>query len=270
MRRLVWVLLAVLLLGGQAAAEEILVQIRDPRGDDRGAGGLVYPSHEVFVPGLFDLLKFQVSVDQQFVFFDFQFAALTNPFRAPEGYFHQRLELYITTGVNPGPSEIQVGRHRLQTSPAAGWDLRLSAAPFGESKLYVWRGSDQEPEVYSRGVTSLALSDGKTVRLQVDKTLMPDSSSAWGYYVLVGAFDGLAQDLWRDAGQGPWQVGGEGVPIFDLLAPRFGSGNQKTQLSRGVLVPVYGGKPAHWYWLGGGAAVAAVLCFLLWRWLRGT
>lgn len=68
--------------------------------------------------------------------------------------------------------------------------------------------------MYSRGVTSLALSDGKTVRLQVDKTLMPDSSSAWGYYVLVGAFDGLAQDLWRDAGQGPWQVGAKGCPFL--------------------------------------------------------
>lgn len=82
---------------------------------------MVYPSHEVFVPGLFDLLKFQVSVDQQFVFFDFQFAALTNPFRAPEGYFHQRLELYITTGVNPGPGEIKL----------AATDCRQAQLPVG-------------------------------------------------------------------------------------------------------------------------------------------
>ncbi|NLM41674.1 MAG: hypothetical protein GX199_05135 [Firmicutes bacterium] len=269
MHRLALALTVLLLVASQAAGEEILFRSKDPKGDDRGAGGLVYPSHEVFVPGLFDLLQFTVSSDEQYVYFDFQFAALTNPFRAPEGYFHQRLELYITTGSGLGSDQIQVGRYRLHTIPEAPWDLRLSAVPFGGSRLQIWRGPGSQPETVSSGVTSLALTEDKTIRLQVDRTLLPDPSSAWGYYVLVGAFDGLAEDEWRDMGPGPWQVGGTGVPVFDLLAPRWGPKGQRAQLDQGVLAPVYKGETTLWYWLAGSLATVA-LGFLLWRWIRGT
>lgn len=260
--RLALGLLVVLLVSAQVLAAEILVQFKDPRGDDRGAGELVYPGHEVFVPGLFDLLRFRVSADGEFVYFDCEFAALTNPFRAPEGYFHQRLELYITTGIEPGWGQIQIGPHLLHTSPEAGWDLRLSAAPFGESRLYTAGGAVHE-------VAASVLPDGRTIRLQVPRSLLPDPSPAWGYYLLVGAFDGLAPGFWRDLGEGPWQVGGAGVPVFDLLAPCWGARSQRAQLSGGVLYPVYGGKSPVWSWLAGGAGVL-IICCLLWRWLRGT
>ncbi|HPT83098.1 MAG TPA: glucodextranase DOMON-like domain-containing protein [Limnochordia bacterium] len=267
-RILVW-LLVLLCTGGQAAAGQVLFQMRDPRGDDRGAGDVEYPSHEVFVPGLFDLLSLEVSADEQYVYFDLEFAALTNPFRAPEGYFHQRLEVYITTGSRPGPDTIFLGSHQLSTGSSAGWDLRLSAAPFGETRLYIRCGPEGSFAVFSQGVSSRALPGENIIRLQVDRTLLPSPSPKWGYYVLVGSFDGLAPDFWRETGLGPWQVGGTGVPVFDLLAPRLARHSQKAQLSKGVLVPVYAGKSTYGFFLGG-AGIAAAACFLLWRWRRGT
>ncbi|HBG00632.1 MAG TPA: hypothetical protein DDW87_03545, partial [Firmicutes bacterium] len=166
--------------------------------------------HPVYVAGLFDLLQFRVAQDDMHVYFDFQFAALTNPFQAPEGYFHQRLEVYIETGNKMGCTEMQIGPHRLQTNPDWGWSYRLSVAPFGESRLYVVDG--QSVQAFSEGVGSQSLSASQTIRVQVPRELLPHPDPAWGYYVLVGSFDGLARDFWRDLGEGPWQVGGSGVP----------------------------------------------------------
>src|SRR5690554_2553277 len=104
---------------GQVGAETI-ARFRDAQGDDAGAGNLLYPDHRVYVPGLFDLLEFVVSQDEDNVYFDFQFAALTNPFQAPEGYFHQRIEVYIHTGLRLGRTALKVGSHNLQTAPELG------------------------------------------------------------------------------------------------------------------------------------------------------
>lgn len=253
---------------GQVGAEPI-ARFRDAQGDDAGAGNLLYPDHRVYVPGLFDLLEFVVSQDEDNVYFDFQFAALTNPFQAPEGYFHQRIEVYIHTGLRLGRTALKVGSHNLQTAPELGWDLRLSISPFDEAKLYVI-GEDNRVQVFSEEVTSFCLADNKTVRLQIRDDVLPQPNSAWGYYVLIGSFDGLAEDFWRDLGEGPWQVGGDGLPIFDILAPRLGTRSQKVQLSKGVLYPVFSRRALapQWFWRLL-VIVFALGSFCVWRWQRG-
>ena len=263
-------LVVLLFLCHQAfAQEEVLFQLADARGDDTGAGDLLYPEHEVYVPGLFDLWGFQLSQDPESLYFDFHFATLTNPFRAPEGYFHQRLEVYIQTGEFLGPTELAVGTYRLQTAPDTGWNLRLSVAPFAENRLYVARENGQI-HVFSEGIQSFRLPESNTLRVQVDSALLPQPNTAWGYYILVGAFDGLAQGFWRDVGDGPWQIGGTGTPIFDLLAPRWGKQSQKFQLSSGVLYPVRSSRLPLTWWLF--AVVFILFCLgfaFLWRWWHG-
>lgn len=264
MRSLILALLIVLLVTwGCGAERELLFRSRDPKGDDRGAGELLYPEHAVYQRGLFDLLNFEVSADAEHLYFDFKFAEVTNPFGAPEGYFHQRLEVFIRTEEQASREEIKFGRHRLQTNPGLGWDLRLSIAPFGESRIYAGL-----QEIASDQVVSLVLPDQKTIRLKVPKDLLPHPNHAWGYYVLVGAFDGLAQDFIRDLGSGPWDVGGEGVPIFDLLAPRFSMPSQRAQLSKGILKPVFRRVIPIYYLIAG--AIILLISLFLWRWVRGT
>lgn len=275
-RRLGAALLCIIFLGvsSQTLAQdqadvETIAQFTDARGDDVGGGDLRYPDHTVYVPGLFDLLQFEVSRDEHYVYFDFQFLVLTNPFQAPEGYFHQRLEVYIQTREDVGRTDVHLGPHKLQTAPDAGWNLRLSIAPFDESRLYVV-GKDGQVHIFSEEVTSHSLPDRQTIRVQVESDVLPQPDSAWGYYVLVGSFDGLAEGSWRDLGEGPWQVGGTGTPVFDLLSPRFGSKSQKAQLAKGVLYPVYGGKTHVASWFVGIVAIAWVFgVFFLWRWRRG-
>lgn len=237
------------LLGGALlpAQTEVIFQRKDPRGDDRGAGGLLYPEQEVFVAGLFDLLQFRVSADQYNVYFDFRFAKITNPFQAPEGYFHQRLEVYLDSSFPGGNESILAGGRELKTEPARGWEVRLTVAPFQETRLFIW--SPAKIEQIEEGVCSYLLEDGCTIRAVVPRILLPEPDPGWRYYVLVGSFDGLSAGFWRDLGPDPlWQVGGEGLPVFDLLAPRWGPFTQKRQLSAGVLRPVGPGRwEAPWF-----------------------
>lgn len=259
----------IVLLCRRAAALETFAVFKDPKGDDAGAGGLLYPAHGVYVPGLFDLLQFSLSSDSDHLYFDFQFAALTNPFQAPEGYFHQRLEVYVHTGTRLGRTEVEIGGWTFQTAPELGWDLRLSVAPFGETRLYAV-GEENRVQVFSEGVTSYSRPENGTIRVQVSSDLLPQSDSAWGYYVLTGSFDGLAADFWRDLGEGPWQLRGEGPPVFDLLAPRFGRNSQRAQLRTGVLHPVVSRKVSSAPWLTVLSAVILLVgTFGLWRWRRG-
>ncbi len=266
-RRLLVPALVLALLYCSAAQAEIIFQRSDPRGDDYGSGTLVYPSHEVYVPGLFDLRHFSVEVHEAHVSFDFRFSAISNPFRAPEGFFHQRLEVYIATGESKGNENIVLGRHEFQTAPGYGWQVRIAVAPFGESRLYLAEAG--RARVFFTGIFPELLPDGKTIRVRVNRDLLPEPLQSWRYYVLVGAFDGLALDYWRDLGAGPWQVGGEGPPVFDLLAPRWGRRNQKRQLASGVLYPL-GGGGGGWIVLGLLSGLAALIIggFFVWRWIR--
>src|SRR5690625_231109 len=76
---------------GEAA--HVVFTMRDPSGDDRGGGELIYPTHAAFEPfhGLFDLRRFQVSASSETAYFDLTFGEITNPFSAPEGFYHQRI-----------------------------------------------------------------------------------------------------------------------------------------------------------------------------------
>lgn len=255
------------LYGTVQAQPRTIFRRTDPKGDDYGAGKLVYPAHDVFVEGLFDLEEFRVDIDSESIYFNFIFMSLTNPFKAPEGYFHQRLDVYINLE-SEGNSLIQFGNYKLKTSPQYGWQVRLVVAPFGETFIQMER--EGERWVSSEKIKSQVLKDGRTISVQVDKSMLPEPDESWRYYVLVGSFDGLAPGLLRDLGVDSWQLGGEGVPIFDILAPRWGSKSQKRQLTQGILYPV-GPKDLRYLELVIVfiVFVLLVLMFLLWRWYYG-
>lgn len=275
-RMLVSLLTVILSLSiAEAALSEVVFTMTDPMGDDTGSGQLVYPSHEVFQPGLFDLLRFTVSRIDKEVCFDLKFRTVTNPFYAPEGYFHQRIEVYIDTTPNSGSERITVGGWEFDLSPEYGWEIRLSGAPFGETGGYV----DMSENLLdiSGGVSSHLLSDGQTVRIAVDEELLPYPDKSWRYYVLVGSYDSLGVDGWRgiEKEAQPWLLGGEGAPILDILAPRWGSHSQKRQLERGMLHPVALGWQGDlpWLWIvlfvSLGLGTVFWIVFYIRRWTDG-
>jgi carbohydrate-binding DOMON domain-containing protein len=209
----------------------------DPEGDDNGIGTLKYPTNPVFKPGVFDLLKFQVFTDDNYVYFRATFKNLGgNPWNGPNGFSLQHLQIYALTTAKlplnktaPGLNvEINPGWHYLIVA-IPGWGD--TPWPDGEvSAIYSSTGS----LVAKQGDKfSVYVVPGEAIEVKVDKSLLTDVDNIekWGFVVAVASYDGYGSYKVRGVVAGDpqeWLFGGAdslallaGVHplIIDLLAP---------------------------------------------------
>jgi len=238
--------------------------MKDPTGDDRGAGTLRYPTHPIFEKGLFDLRQFKVSYDEAFVYFDLEFGLVTNPFHAPEGYFHQRIEIYIDKNRDQGNEKISLPGIELRLPEEHRWEARVRVGPFGGTALF--NTASMVPSSVFPAVSSTLLDDGRTIQVRVSRELLLTPTTDWHYYVLVGGFDGLGYGQFRPLTDqaGEWTFGGEGWPIVDVLAPSWGTATQNRQLKRGELYPVGPGWVQKQPWASLALFIAIVLGTIFW------
>ncbi|MGI6567807.1 MAG: hypothetical protein GX341_07775 [Firmicutes bacterium] len=250
-------------------AGTVLFSMEDRAGDDSGAGGLTYPLHEVFEPGLFDLRRVHVWHDDRSLYFDISFALVTNPWNAPEGFFHQLIDVYIDAEPG-GYTQPAAEGPGVMFSPDAGWEYRLRIQPWAGSR---WVDARSEPaQVYPVDVS--VLPDGKTIRGEVPLSVTGLPSRSWRYYVLVGGFDTFGPDDYRAVEEisTQWAFGGAasagGARVVDILDVGSGKRSQKAQLKADagagglpVLLPVDGGLslPFTWGHLLASIAVLTVL-----------
>lgn len=256
MRVLLLVVLFVLFVAASASGE-VVFTAADRRGDDWGSGELEYPTDPLFKAGLFDLTNFKVGMGEGFYWFDLAFRELTNPFNAPEGYFHQRMEVYIDTGDGPGSAQVKLG-NEVFTLAEGSWQVRISGAPFGETRVYKWEAGRLRE--FTQGIGSYLLDDGLTVRIAVPQDLLAPPAKHWRYVVLIGGFDSLAPDNWRQAVpySDQWQFRGN-TAVADLLDPWWSWPRQRRQLGERMLYPIPGRKnPMLLFAVGVGGAVLAV------------
>lgn len=251
------VMLSLLLWSAPAfASERTVFAMADPRGDDRGPGTYAYPRDATFAPhrGLFDLVDFRVVRQDrghnQEVLFDLTFAEVTNPWRAPEGSSHIRVDIYIDTRDGAGRTEPWREGANVRFAPERGWDCLVRLAPWGESgavKTVISGGPEARGEQVTSGqsgrdgtrtAVALNLAGPKTLRARVPLSFLGEPSSNWRYYVLVGSFDAFGPDNYRPVTKecGRWVFGGgdDGAVapnVIDILAPRFGRLAQERQLA---------------------------------------
>jgi glucoamylase len=107
-----------------------VLDMPDPTGDDNGPGTYAYPTDSVFVPGAFDLTRFQVSEDGTNVYIQTTIANLVNTFGSNFGA--QLLDVYVknpavtSTSTSAAYSIMNYG-----IAPADAWTERLEAQGFG-------------------------------------------------------------------------------------------------------------------------------------------
>lgn len=268
--------------GGDRTGERVYFAASDPAGDDRGAGSLVYPTHRAFEPhrGLFDLLAFRVLGDGTHIHFDLTFGEITNPFSAPEGFYHQRIDIYIAAGGAEGSLEPFVPGPHIRFHPRHPWTMRLRVAPFGGTRLHGYRDPVDSPG-RGRGLETRVLPDGRTIRVSVPVEVLGVPGRDWRYYVLVGGYDHFGPDEWRDvvAEESPWAFGAgrdpAGVPrVIDMLAPGWGWRSQVRQLGRpdgpaGWAPTVYPAGPGvPWELPGALLLIVGAFGVGVWRWRR--
>src|SRR5690625_2316273 len=117
---------------------ETLFRMRDPLGDDVGDGGITYPRDATFHPykGLLDLVEFAMVGEEGFVRFDLVMKKVQNPWNAPEGFYHPRIDIFIYTGDQGGRTTPLREGAGVQFSPRYPWNYWLRVAPFGGTALF--------------------------------------------------------------------------------------------------------------------------------------
>ncbi len=231
-----------------AQAEPWRVSQADPRYDDKGPGTYVYPSNDFFVPGSFDLLKFEMHSDSRFVTFEVTFAAPitkpahvrrsdARPMELENALYLQNIDIYLATGAQVGYLDAVPGRNvRFENNSA--WDtlVILTPLPFQvRSALSEWgRGKKIV-------VPSDIASKGHTVTARIPVEVLGSApSDRWAYQVLVtgatwdpsfdavkrlvGAHHANAMTLRVVTVAEPWAFGGGELTtshphVIDLLDP---------------------------------------------------
>lgn len=219
-----------------AGVAEVYFVMKDPIGDEYGYGTYRYPSNVAFQPfkGLFDITEFKVWGDTPgVIYFDTTFAAITNPWIAPEGFIHQNLRIMVDSIPERGQTELPKKGAYVSFNPKYGWDFCLKVVGWGNSQVIV----DENGKPKYEPLKVKLLGDNRTIRAIIPESLMGKPGRKWKYYVLVGSFDGFGEDFFRKVHKehGEWVIGGgldQNIEpqVMDILALESGNQKQAKQL----------------------------------------
>ncbi len=247
----------------------LIIAFSDPEGDDKGAGGLKYPTNPVFQPGVFDLLRLEVYVDKNNVYFKVVFKNLGgNPWNGSNGFCLQHIQIYIltTSGITPNNTapgvniHVYPGWHYLIVG-VGGWNNTYEQGPWpGGSNSAVYSSTGELIAIEGELFDVYAIPGENAVEFKVSKTILVDVKNIlnWKFLVVIAGHDGLtSRDKIREVYPGEpseWFFGGAdpiasalGIQpkVVDLLAPT--PQDQYSMLSSYDIVKV---RPAEVYMVG--------------------
>ncbi|NOX36029.1 MAG: hypothetical protein GXO78_00680 [Calditrichaeota bacterium] len=208
---------------------EVLFDVRDPAGDDRGPEGTyVYPTNPHFRPGIFDARRVKIRKDRQYYYFDIQLQNLVNPGWHPESGFQLTfLAIALNFGDRAGVRTTRVGmnaRYRLPVEYAynfiiyVGNGLQVQDAR-GRIRCAYYPTDTRHP---------IGFVDQKRIRFAIPVQFLSDAPLR-SVVVLVGGQDdhgGGGMGEFRHVGKtaGEWQGGGadsEQAPtVYDVVRTR--------------------------------------------------
>uniref|UniRef100_A0A7C3WN09 Glucodextranase-like C-terminal domain-containing protein n=1 Tax=Thermofilum pendens TaxID=2269 RepID=A0A7C3WN09_THEPE len=217
----VLLLLLGLLVLRSAEAQAPVIQVGDPAGDDKGPGYYGYPGADVFKPGVFDIVKFEVYVGEKTVTFKTYFKDLGgNPWGGKNGFCLQQVHIYIHADAPANvPARTSAIGLNLNFDPSWAWHYALVIGPCWETP----------PEPLPRGQCAavyrpfdvvvqddlLKVSvEGNTIVATIDKSVFEHGDLAniksWRFVVAVASHDGFGPLRVRPVGIGKeeWLIWG--------------------------------------------------------------
>jgi carbohydrate-binding DOMON domain-containing protein len=236
MRRSRWLrklgVLAVLGLATVAAAK---VELKDPKGDDKGPGTYTYPTDEVYTPGSFDLLALDIDEKGDDVIIKVTMnARIEDPWGSSgwggNGFSLQHIQLYIDQDHKEGSgfTEALPGIHA-NFKPDEAWDKVVIICAQGNVRVHSEVETKAPKMLPGLVLPKKIQATGKVITATVAKSDLGGAPAAgWGYQVLVQSNEGFpdpADVLTRKVNEyeGQHRFGGgsdyEGDPHFmDMLA----------------------------------------------------
>jgi hypothetical protein len=195
--------------------------LEDPAGDDAGDGDYEYPNDR-FEAGVFDLRRFEVLEDDDYVYFRIQFERLGQPVSySPEG------ELFVpgvvvALATSAGNQQQQRLCDGVRFAGQRGYDLKVNVGVHASIVNHQGRVTWCSPNRIDR-------SDRAQLELGLPRNLVGDPSPGWEYFVGVGLMSDRTMDFLY-AGPMPVQrearifIGGGNLefgnpPFIDILLP---------------------------------------------------
>ena len=216
----------------QALAQQVLMDVEDPVGDDKGPGYYGYPSNPVFVEGAFDITKFRLIDSGDRLLFSVSVADLGgNPWGGPNGFSLQNIQIYVRTTQTGLPSRTDTLGLNVVFAPSFAWHFAIvivpgweeSIVPFGQrAGIFFYESS-----IVQDGVLEIIVEDN-TITASVSKEVLPDVENAanWQVVVALASYDGFGPNRVRPAGP----TGGEWVINATATADR----EQTVRISKAI------------------------------------
>jgi hypothetical protein len=197
----------------------------DPQGDDYGPGTYTYPLSQVFTPGVFDMLSFEVLDVQDDIVFQVQFSGeITNPWNSPIGVSLQTIDIYIDTDGKPNSGETDaLGGRNVTFSPECAWEYAIWMEGWMQ-RIFTSDGRELDGAVRV-SVDTL----NNVISIHVPKSVLGEPEPHWGYQVFILSQEGYAatgnlrvREVLETAQE--WRLGGGhdshiDPNVLDLLAP---------------------------------------------------
>lgn len=210
----------------------VLLDTTDPEGDDHGPGTYAYPQDAVFNAGNFDILNFQIGVEEENVVFKFVMRGpVDNPWGSPNGLALQTFDVYIDKDQDgAGGAALLPGRNL--TLDGFTWDFAIHAEGW-TAGIYVPTADGIEQVATSSEFQILTDPGQRKITIRVPKSLLGDNPEDWAYAAMVMSQEGFpsggvmrVRDVLPIAEQ--WRIGGapagssNHTRIIDLLWPEAG------------------------------------------------
>ena len=226
----------------------LVLEIDDPQGDDYGPGTYEYPTDSVFGPGVYDVTRFTVEEEEEYIKFTVALAgAIQNSWDSPINLSVQTIDIYLDLdpGAGTGARTLLEGRNAA-LPPDYGWEYALWVEGWNQKVLTPSDPGDPASAPVEMSGSPLRVRvdlDGGTVIIRMPKEILPTNTDpeSIGYTAAVLGQEGFpstgvrrVRDVGRTAGQ--WVFGGapdnvNHTRIIDMVMPETASPDQAELLS---------------------------------------
>ncbi len=198
-----------------------------------GPGNYTYPKQPNQIPpGSLDLEWINVSMNSNFVEWNFTYGQLWNIWGGPNGFSNQVISVYISQPNQPGSTYLGPGPNANSTVP---WQSMIYISGWS---IYVqnYKGTQ-----YTNGISSNVNLTSRTISVSIPLSYIGYNIEYYNYIIISGSYDGYGVNGWRivdavNTSNGGWQGGGGDPPwssnIYSYIAPAtVGEGNITQQMA---------------------------------------
>lgn len=219
--------LLLLLFAGVAMAGTIT--FKDPKGDDKGPGGYIYPTDGVYKPGSFDLTEVKVEYGGKDVTFSVSTnSKLEDPWGMGVGFAVQMIFIFIDTTPGAGHTEGLPGLN-VKFAPDQAWDKVVILSPQKQARVISEAKTKAAAVLADIVVPGRTKGSNKEISGKVSLADLGGGDPAkWGYQVVMQSNEGfptetdlLTRRVNEFEGQHRWGGGNDGdcdPHMMDILA----------------------------------------------------